>query len=100
MLARGKTQRCEQQVKAKNANIVSHSGNGWVTLQVMGEFFESLRQMVEKKYNISERQQILLVLDVYASHREGKIKEIAKAQRIELLFIPPGMTADLQPLDA
>jgi hypothetical protein len=27
------------------------------------------------------------------------IKEIAKAQRIDLLFIPPGMTADLQPLD-
>jgi hypothetical protein len=36
-------------------------------------------------------------LDVYASHREGLIKDIAASQHIDLLFIPPGMTAELQP---
>jgi hypothetical protein len=100
MLARGKTQMCEQQVKEKNGNIVSHSGNGWVTLQVKKELFESLLQIVENKYHINRRQHILLLFDFYVSHREGTIKEIAKAQRIKLLFNPPGMTTDLQPLDA
>jgi hypothetical protein len=38
-------------------------------------------------------------LDVYASHREGLIKDIAAAQQIDLLFITSGMTAELQPLD-
>jgi hypothetical protein len=35
MLAGGKTERCEGQFFEKDDNIVSHSGNEWVTLQVM-----------------------------------------------------------------
>jgi hypothetical protein len=34
MLARGKTHRCEKQIKQKDENKVSHSGNGWATLQL------------------------------------------------------------------
>jgi hypothetical protein len=48
MLARGKTKRCEQQIKAAELNKVTHSGNGWVALEVMREYFEFLRQTVEK----------------------------------------------------
>jgi hypothetical protein len=100
MLARGKTERCEKQLKKEGMNKVTHSQNGWVTIQVMGEFFQFLREIVEKKFHVRQRQQIFLVLDVYASHREGYIKALAAAQRISLLFIPPGMTAEFQPLDA
>jgi hypothetical protein len=53
-----------------------------------------------KKCSIKESHQIFLVLDVFASHREGLIKEIATALHIDLLFIPPSMTAEPQPLDA
>jgi hypothetical protein len=71
-----------------------------VTLEVIREYFVFLRETVERQYKIKESHHILLVLDVYASHREGLIKDIAAAQHIDLLFIPPGMRAELQPLDA
>jgi hypothetical protein len=69
MLARGKTERCEDKLIEKDDNPISHSGNEWVTIQVMGEYFEFLRETVEKKYQLQKRQKILLVLDVYSSHR-------------------------------
>jgi hypothetical protein len=100
MLARGKTERCEKQINKIAQNKVSHSQNGWVTVQVMVEFLHFLREVVEAKYNIRQSQRILLVLDVYTSHRQDDLKRLAAAQRIDLLFIPPGMTAELQPLDA
>jgi hypothetical protein len=39
-------------------------------------------------------------LDVYAARREGLTKDMAAAQQIDMLFIPPGMIAEIQPLDA
>jgi hypothetical protein len=100
MLARGKTERREDQLIVKDENKVSHSGNGWVTLQVMEEYFEFLRDTVEKKRHIRENQRIFPVLDIYASHCNGEMLNLADAQKIDLLFILLGMTGYLQPLDA
>jgi hypothetical protein len=100
MLARWKTERSEGQLIEKIDNIVCYSGNGWVTLKVMGEYFEFLRETIEKKYSIPKKQRILLVLDVYSSHRNGELIKLADVRNIDLLFIPPGMTGELQPLDA
>jgi hypothetical protein len=66
----------------------------------MGEYFEFLCETVEKMYSIPKKQRILLVLDVYSSHRNEEIIKLADAQNIDLLFIPPGMTGKIQPLDA
>jgi hypothetical protein len=98
MLARGKTERCEGQVIEKDGNKVSHSGNGWATLQVMREYFKFLHKTVEKN-KIPKKQRIFLVLDVYSSHRNGEMIHLTDAQKIDLLFIPLGMTGDLQPSD-
>jgi hypothetical protein len=100
MLARGLTERCEKQITPIDSNQVTHSPNGWVTVEVMEEYFEFLRVSIEIEQHVNERHRILLVLDLYPSHREEELRAKAEEQRIELLFIPPGMTDCLQPLDA
>jgi hypothetical protein len=42
---------------------------------------------------------IWVVLDSYSVHRSAATKEYAAAIGINLLFIPPGMTDEFQPLD-
>jgi hypothetical protein len=100
MLAKGKTERCEKQLTAIDGNIISHSENGWVTLEVMEEYLYFLRSTMEQKFGLKTRQKLLLILDVYASHRKGHLIEKARQLNIDLLFIPAGMTGELQPLDA
>jgi hypothetical protein len=100
MLARGKTEMCEGQFIEKDDSTVSHSGNGCATLKVMGEYFVFLREIVQKTYIIPKKQRMFLVLDGNSSHRNGEIIKLAYAQNIDLLFISPGMTRGLQPLDA
>ena len=42
---------------------------------------------------------IYLILDVYPVHKEEKIKLLACELKIELIYIPPGLTDEYQPLD-
>jgi hypothetical protein len=46
-------------------------------------------------------EKMLLVMDIYATHRNKELLfKTAQTYYIDLLFIPPGMTATLQSLDA
>jgi hypothetical protein len=100
MLAKGKTNGCEKQLEAINENVIYHSQSGWMTKDVMQKYFVFLRQTMMDKFNIAPKQKLLLLLDVYAAHRNAELIELAREQCIELLFIPAGMTGELQPLDA
>jgi hypothetical protein len=100
MLAKGKTNLCERQLTAMAENEIYHSPSGWVTIQVMEEYFKFLRHSMQKQVELGERDKILLIIDLYASHRQPELIRKAAEQNIELLFIPAGMTAELQPLDA
>jgi hypothetical protein len=100
MLAKGKTDLCEQQLQALAENEIFHSPSGWVTVQVMEEYFKFLRQTMEQQLNLGKRDKVLLIIDLYASHRQPELIRKAAEQHTELLFIPAGMTAELQPLDA
>jgi hypothetical protein len=55
---------------------------------------------MEKHVDLGKRDKVLLIIDLYASHRQPELIRKAAEQHIELLFIPAGMTAELQPLDA
>jgi hypothetical protein len=100
MLAKGKTAVCEKQLEAINENVIFHSQSGWMTIDVMEKYFEFLRQTMTDTFKIAPRQKLLLVLDVYAAHRNAELVKLAGQHNIELLFIPAGMTGELQPLDA
>jgi hypothetical protein len=101
MIAKGKTELCERQLNAQDETQLDHSESGWVTVNVMERYFEFLRFTVDQKYGLEKRNRVLLVLDMYAAHRNEEIlKAAANRLRIDLVFVPPGMTGELQPLDA
>jgi hypothetical protein len=43
--------------------------------------------------------QLILILDVYPTHRTDRVVESAAANDVELLFVPAGATGRFQPLD-
>jgi hypothetical protein len=48
---------------------------------------------------LKPNSKLVLIWDVFSAHRDKKVKERATALKIRLIFIPPGMTDKLQPLD-
>jgi hypothetical protein len=62
-----------------------------------GELFtEYLRHLRER---VPMENRLFLICDVHASHRTPAVKELADELNIELIYIPPGATDLLQPLD-
>jgi hypothetical protein len=101
ILARGTTPRCERRYRTDEALsraiaqghlVVSHQQNGWTDAQVAGDYLRWLRTRFASG-------EIVLVWDVFISHRCQETKELAAQLGIRLEFIPPGATADCQPLD-
>jgi hypothetical protein len=70
------------------------SESGWTTSQVMLQWLAKLRQEV-----FPDDKPVALILDVYAAHRKQEVRNFAADLNIELVFIPPGCTDLLQPLD-
>lgn len=101
ILARGTTTRCERRYRnddilraAVNEGrlIVSHQVNGWTDAAVAGEYLRWLRG----RYGSDE---LVLIWDVFISHRCDEVKTLAEELGIRLEFIPPGATGNCQPLD-
>jgi hypothetical protein len=76
----------------KNKVLITHQKSGWCDRNVAIEYLNWLR-----KYN--GEKELVLVWDVYSAHRDPLVKEKAIELGIKLIFIPPGMTGTLQPLD-
>ena len=91
ILGKGKTMRCINNYMLRNDVWSYFSSTGWTTETVMLKYLEKLKEFVKKK--------CALIIDTYASHRTDKVKEKAAELGIELIFIPPGSTDELQPLD-
>jgi hypothetical protein len=93
VVGKGKTQCClaGYELPAEVRSCVSESG--WTTNDVMCRYFSFLRG------ELFPDGPIVLVLDVYAAHRSRAVREIAELWGIKLVFIPPGCTDKLQPLD-
>jgi hypothetical protein len=59
----------------------------------MYHYFAILRQELYRE------GPLIVILDAYAAHRSPEVREIAGVWEIQLVFIPPGCTDKLQPLD-
>jgi hypothetical protein len=61
--------------------------------QIFGEYLKNLRNQVPTG------ERIFLICDVHPSHRTAPVRALATELNITLLYIPPGATDPLQPLD-
>jgi hypothetical protein len=101
ILARGKTTRCEQRYRTNSALeraieggelVVSHEENGWTNGDVACDYLRWLRS----RYSSDA---VVLVWNVFTSHRCEQTKANAAQLGIRLEFIQPGATGECQPLD-
>jgi hypothetical protein len=94
LIAKGLTQRAERgQFGPYEGHESDHSPSGWTT----GETFQRYLNWLRSLY--PDQQPIHLVLDMYSVHRSEKSRAVARELGIQLHFIPPGWTDELQPLD-
>jgi hypothetical protein len=61
--------------------------------EIFAQYLHHLRQQVPNG------EKIFLICGVHALHRTDTVKQLAVALNINLLYIPPGATDRLQPLD-
>jgi hypothetical protein len=71
----------------------AHFESAWQTTEPFTEWLGWLRGQRD------EGNPVWLILDCYSVHRQETIRAHAEELGIHLLFIPPGLTDELQPLD-
>ena len=93
LVAKGKTDACHEQLGDPQGHLVTHSESGWSTVDTFSQFLMSVRE------RFPDDEPVYLLLDLYSVHRSEEIKQLAESLMIRLIFIPPGMTDQYQPLD-
>jgi hypothetical protein len=93
VIGKGKTSRCSTALNLPLGVWEVTSDSGWTTCEVMCRCFQLLRQQ------LCLTGPLIVLLDAYSAHRAEITRSAAVACRIELVFIPPGCTDRLQPLD-
>ena len=104
LIKKGKTERSTSSIKdVKKYFQIDTSETGWSTVACFAEYLLWLREELDARYkdieNYTNEQEIDIILDLYASHRNDKIKEIAEKLKFKLHYIPAGYTDLYQPLD-
>jgi hypothetical protein len=94
LIAAGKTDRVEQFHLGDVAHHqTAHSQSGWQTAEAFQQWLRWLRSCY------GDGEAVWLVLGCYSVHRQPPMRQYADDRGIHLLFITPGLTDDLQPLD-
>jgi hypothetical protein len=70
--------------------------NAWMTEEVMIEWIAKILTPFALRHGI---QRICLILDSFTVHRSESVRQMLMDHGISVVYIPGGMTAELQPLD-
>jgi hypothetical protein len=73
---------------------MDHSESGMATTDTFHRWRSWLRGIY------GDRQPVWLILDCYSVHRQEELKYYTAELGISLLFIPPGLTDEFQPIDS
>jgi hypothetical protein len=71
----------------------AHSGSGWQTTETFKQWFKWSRGVYD------DGEPIWLIMDCHSVQRQDIMRKHAHNLGINLWFIPPGLTDELQPLD-
>jgi hypothetical protein len=93
VIGKGKTHRCLTALDLPPEVWGLTSESGWTTSDVMCNYFRLLRE------NVFPTGPLVVLLDTFAAHRAPITREAAERWQVQLVFVPPGCTDVLQPLD-
>ena len=81
---------------------ITHSSSHWTTSETFMEFCVHIVIPYITKYRTSHNcpnQHGLLILDVFRAHQDEASLNLLKDNLVEVCFVPPNLTSDLQPND-
>ena len=90
LIGKGKTRRCLHNYQLTDDIWTSLSESGWTRESVMFDYLDKVHDKISGP--------CCLILDTYRAHRTPAVRKKADL-KIELLFVPPGCTDAVQPLD-
>ena len=83
---------------------LTQTSNHWSTIESMVRFIkEVVVPYCEEKrmeFDLPDDQKALLILDTYRPHTNSAFGDVCDAANIIRVYVPPGFTSSLQPLDA
>ena len=94
-IAQGKTSNCHKQfdgMQSRHKYEILHSPGGFTNENVMVEYLNLVKHWMESLRTV-------LILDRYAAHMTELVRETARKNNIQLLYIPTSATDIYQPLD-
>ena len=102
LLYTGKTDRCHPKQAFPNGFDVFHTPNHWANAETCECFTERIRlhcvnQIREEK--LAPDQYALLIMDRFSGQKTDAALSLLEENKIVVVFVPPGTTDKLQPLD-
>jgi hypothetical protein len=94
VLGKAKTPRCLAGLELPDSVNGDSTRSGWTNTDVMCRYFAYLRTRL-----FADQEPLIVIHDTYPAHRAEWVRCIARLWNITLVFIPPGCTDRLQPLD-
>ena len=104
VIYQGKTDRCHpKKARFPSGWHITHTPTHWSNVETMHQYLKNILLPHIKDVRSSlglPDQKAILILDVFAPHRDETFRDALKAANIKVIYVPAGSTADLQPLDA
>lgn len=79
----------------KNKVLLYTNANGWCVEGI----FQDWINKIWLNMNLQQDQKSLLILDQFSVHKQGSIKKLLDEGQSLYIYLPPGSTSLLQPLD-
>eukprot|EP00760_Papus_ankaliazontas_P026776 PhM_4_TR3073/c1_g3_i2/m.102639 len=79
--------------------FVTGDSTGWMRTEIFTEIVETYLEIISPMLSSSEKQ-VLIVLDIHASHKDEQFLEMVENKKNVLLaYVAPGMTSKTQVMD-
>ena len=94
IISKGKTKVSEKKfgLTKKSPEFIGHTKSGWTSSDVIVRYLRWLKKQMKS-------DKFALIIDVYKSHIDQKVKTEAKKLGIQLIYVPASGTSLYQPLD-
>jgi hypothetical protein len=93
VLVKGKSKRAERNKNLPSHLYTDHANKGWVTEEVMVRYIHNIIAPY------TQDKPSALIVDDYDPHKTDKVQQACRQHNITLIIVPPGQTAEYQPLD-
>ena len=104
LIYKGTTRRCHPNFQFPDSWHITQNNNHWSISETMMQY---LKKVIipwcnewRRRYKLPANQRALLILDVFRPHLDQTFNEACADANILRVFVPPGCTGTLQPLDA